>query len=184
MNEDVEQARYYDDGQLPLFETKIRDACNDIGLNWYAALKLYEDGLLSFNPAELECINQGQETEVIFLGNLVVSGCDEMMLKQMLKNLKRPYQYRIDLIYYNWKSKKWCIFPHLDNDFRKNLVKEWLEDLDKGQFLFDWINEIEMKHIFEDWIDDLLNDGDTDQLIEIEKSCSQAIERLRVSDQS
>ena len=184
MNKDIEQARYHDDGQLPLFATNIRDACDNIGLNWYAALKLHENGLLSFNPADLECINQGQETELVFLGNLVVSGCDEMMLKQLLKSLKKPYQYRIDLIYYNWKSKKWCIFPHVDNDFRKNLVKEWLEDLDKGQFLYDWINEIEMKHIFEGWIDDLLNDGDIEQLNEIKNACIHAIGRLRVSEQS
>ncbi len=182
MNKDVEQARYHDGGQLPLFKTKPREVCNDIGLNWLAALKLYKDGLLSFNPAELESLDQAQESEVVFLGSLVVSGCDEMMLKQMLKTLKKPYQYRIDRIYYDWKSQKWCSFPHLDKEFRENLVREWLEDLNKGRFLFDWIDELEMKDIFEDWIDELLNDGDIEQLVEIENSCFRAIKRLRKED--
>lgn len=182
MNKDVEQARYPDGGQLPLFKTKPREVCNDIGLNWLAALKLYKDGLLSFNPAELESLDPPQETEMVFLGFLVVSGCDEMMLKQMLKTLEKPYQYRIDQIYYDWKSQKWCLFPHIDKEFRENIVREWLEDLDKGQFLLDWIHELEMKEIFENWIDDLLNDGDIEQLIEIEKCCRQAIKRLREED--
>ena len=51
--------------------------------------------------------------------------------------------------------------------------------MDKGQFLLDWIDGLEMEHVFEDWIDDLLNSGDIEQLIEIEKSSSNAISQLR-----
>jgi hypothetical protein len=179
MNEDVERARLSENGQLRLFPAKPRDICNLIQLNWIAALKLYNDGLLSFNPADEKKLNEAQETELIFLGSLIVAGCDEMMLEQMLKTLQKPYQYRVDQIYYDWKSQRWRIFPHLKEKDRELIVREWLEDLDKGQFLFDWINDVEMEHIFEGWIDDLLNSGDIDQLVNIEKACQEAIFRLR-----
>jgi len=178
MNNDIERARFHD-AQLSLFPEKPRDLCQDIQLNWLAALKLYQDGFLSFNPADEKNLNEAQKTELIFLGTLVAAGCDVSMLEQMIKNLQKPYQYIIDQLYYDWKTQEWWLFPHNREDIREQIAKKWLEDLDKGQFLFDWIDELEMKHVFEHWIDDLLNNGDIEQLLEIEESCSNAISRLR-----
>ncbi len=69
--------------------------------------------------------------------------------------------------------------PHLQKNIREKIAEEWLEGLDKGQFLYDWINEIEPKDVFKNWIDDLLNEGDMEQLVEIEKACTWAISRLQ-----
>lgn len=179
MNEDVERARLSEHGQLRLFPVKPRDVCNEIKLNWIAALKLYKDGLLSFNPADEERLNEAQEAELILLGTLVVAGCDERMLEQTLKTLQKPYQYKVNQIYYDWNSQEWRLFPHLKENIREQIAKEWLEDLNNDQFLIDCINELGMEHIFEDWIEDLLNNGDIDQLVEIEKSCYKVISRLR-----
>lgn len=178
MNENVEQVRLSDRGQLKLFPVKPRDVCNEIKLNWIAALKLYKDGLLSFNPADEEKLNEAQEAELILLGRLVVAGCDERMLEQILKTLQKPYQYKVNQIYYDWQSQEWHLFPHLKENRKEQIAKEWLEDLNSDQ-LIDSINELGVEHIFEDWIDDLLNNGDIDQLAEIEKSCHKVISRLR-----
>jgi len=45
MDNDIEKARFYKNGQLPLFPVKPIEVCHSIGLNWLAAEKLYEDGL-------------------------------------------------------------------------------------------------------------------------------------------
>lgn len=179
MDDNAEISRIAKSGQLSLFPIEPREVCNRIGLNWLAAEKLYENGLLSFKPSEIERLNIAQEAELIFLGNLVVAGCDFKMLEQLLKTLKKPYQYKADEVYYDWSSQKWQRMPHLQNSVKEKIARDWLEDLDKGQFLYDWIDEIEPKHVFENWIDDLLNSGDIDQLIEIKKSCNEAISRLQ-----
>jgi len=94
IDNDIEKARFYETGQLPLFPVKPVEVCNSIGLNWLAAEKLYEDGLLSFNPSEVEGLDYTQESELVFLGRLVVAGCDKVMLERLLKRLKKPYQYK------------------------------------------------------------------------------------------
>ena len=179
MDDNAESSRIYNSGQLSLFPIRPREVCNRTGLNWLAAEKLYENGLLSFKPSEIERLEIEQEAELVFLGNLVVVGCDFKMLEQLLKTLKKPYQYKADEVYYDWSSQKWHRMPHLQKSIKEKIARDWLEDLDKGQFLYDWINEIEPKHVFEDWIDELLNDGDMEQLVEIEKACKWAISRLK-----
>ena len=179
IDNDIEKTRFNETGQLPLFPVKPIEVCNSIGLNWLAAEKLYEDGLLSFNPSEVEGLDYAQESELVFLGRLVVAGCDKVMLKRLLKSLKKPYQYKSDEVYYDWSLQKWRRMPHLQKNIREKIAEEWLEGLDKGQFLYDWINEIEPKDVFKNWIDDLLNEGDMDQLVEIEKECTWAISRFQ-----
>ena len=179
MDNDIEKTRFCENGQLPLFPVKPLEVCNSIGLNWLAAEKLYEDSLLSFNPSEVERLDYAQESELVFLGRLVVAGCDKVMLERLLKSLKKPYQYKSDEVYYDWSLQKWRRMPHLQKNIREKIAEEWLEGLDKGQFLYDWINEIEPKDVFKNWIDDLLNEGDMEQLVEIEKACTWAISRLQ-----
>ena len=89
MKNDIERARFHD-AQQSLFPEKPRDLCQDIQLNWLAALKLYQDGFLNFNPNDEKKLNEAQKTELIFLGTLVVAICDVSMLEQMLKNFQKP----------------------------------------------------------------------------------------------
>ena len=187
MDDNVENFRFFDSGQLSLFPIKPRYVCNRIGLNWLAAEKLYENGLLSFKPSEIEQLDFAQEAELVFLGNLVVAGCDFEMLEQLLKTLKKPYQYRDAEVYYDWSSQKWRGIPHLQESTKEEIARDWIESVDKDEILCDWIDEIELKDdkieikdaIIKGWIDDFLNDGDMEQLIEIEKECKWAISSLR-----
>jgi hypothetical protein len=88
-----------------------RALCSHIHLNWLTAVHLYEIGLLSFDPASVVELDPVQEAELRFLGGLVVGGCEESMLKQLLSGLVRPYAYRLDRLYYDWASRSWQLSP-------------------------------------------------------------------------
>src|SRR5437660_11467286 len=75
------------------FPTSARNICQEIGLNWWAAVKLYEDGWLSFSPETPRTLDEAQEAEMRFVGSLVVAGCDRNMLTLLLTGLARPYAY-------------------------------------------------------------------------------------------
>src|SRR3954468_4183420 len=70
--------------QQLLFPTTARSVCDEIGLNWWAALKLHEDAWLSFIPDSAARLDESQETELRFVGSLVVAGCDRAMLSTLL----------------------------------------------------------------------------------------------------
>ena len=50
--------------------------CEAMGLNWDVALTLRQGGCLSFAPENPPRLNKAQETELRFLGSLVIGGCD------------------------------------------------------------------------------------------------------------
>ena len=123
----IENARV---NQLNLFPIISREVCERIGLNWLSAIELYNMGFLSFDPTGKETLDTFEETELLFLGSLVVGGCDKDMLKFILKKLKKPYQYQIDKIYYCWSSKEWLLLPK-ENEFDNySIVEEWIEELE------------------------------------------------------
>src|SRR6266403_1057733 len=97
--------------QQLLFPTHPRAVCDSLGLNWWAALKLHEEGWLSFNPAETERLDEAQEAELRFVGSLVLAGCDGGMLRILLGGLSKPYAYRSNRLYYDWAARSWRLFP-------------------------------------------------------------------------
>ena len=70
--------------QQLLFPANPRAVCEQMGLNWWAALKLHEDGWLSFPPANTPRLDEAQEAELRFVGSLVIAGCDRGMLAILL----------------------------------------------------------------------------------------------------
>jgi len=62
----------------------------------------------------------GEEEELRFLGFLVAAECDERMLKELLKDLEKPYSYNIKLMYY---AK-----PIPSDVASRELVLEWVEE--------------------------------------------------------
>src|SRR5213082_166279 len=54
--------------QQLLFPATSRSVCDEIGLNWWAASKLFEDGWLSFPPDNSERLDEAQEMELRFVG--------------------------------------------------------------------------------------------------------------------
>lgn len=155
MSSDIEKARA-SNKQLRLFPSTPRDICQRIGLNWMTAVSLHQRGILSFAPATVESLSDGQEAELTFLGSLVASGCDEGMLEHMLRGLQRPYQYLPDRVYYHWPSQEWRLMPQ-DED-------------------------VDMEQVFQDWIHELVEAGDNEQLSEIETTVREAIERVKMDE--
>jgi len=138
MDSEIEKARVPSDFErehptlFPLSEYTGRrrtseSICRDIGLNRLTALKLHENGWLSFDPRSDPELTRSQEAEITFLGALVTAGCDESLLKHLLSGLRKPYSYSINRMYYDWVSRAWRLLEDagdLDASF-----EEWLMEL-------------------------------------------------------
>ena len=115
-------------GQQLLFPANPRALCEQMGLNWWTALKLHEGGWLSFNPAATERLDEVQEAELRFVGSLIIAGCDHSMLPLLLGGLQKPYAYDGSRLYYDWASRRWRLLPdpqaHPEDTFA-----EWLAAL-------------------------------------------------------
>ena len=153
MKEDISAARV-DSVQGTLFPPSCRDVCNRIGLNWWAAIRLYELEWLSFDPGKYVTLEEDLEAELVFVGSLVAGGCDDAMLKQMLIGLEKPYRYRSDRIYYEWPDKAWCLLP---------VVKDPASPDD----------------VFSEWIDQLVENGELDTILKIKEAVVVAEEACR-----
>jgi hypothetical protein len=114
--------------QQVLFTASPRVVCDEMGLNWWAALKLYEDGWLSFSPEQTSRLDESQEAELRFVGALALAGCDRRMLASMLSSLPKPYAYHGSRLYFDWARRHWRVLPdpkaHPEASFA-----EWLETL-------------------------------------------------------
>jgi hypothetical protein len=129
----LETARIARPQQL-LFPYTPRGVCEELGLNWWAAMKLYDDGWLSFSPEGTARLDEGQEAELRFVGSLVMAGCDRLMLTSLLESLPKPYAYDVHKLYYDWAGKTWRLLP----DPKENpeaAFADWLEALvETGDF--------------------------------------------------
>lgn len=128
-----------------------RDLCARINLNWMAAVRLFDNGWLSFDPALVLKLNPAQEAELRFLGGLVVGGCEESLLRHLLTGLVKPYAYRLDRLYYDWESQCWQLTP----------------------------NAPELESQFETWIDHLFDIGQIHTLERLRATVDRSIADLR-----
>ena len=114
--------------QQLLFPANPRAICEQMGLNWWAAVKLHEDGWLSFSPATTPRLDEAQEAELRFVGSLVIAGCDHAMLPILLGGLQKPYAYDLSRLYYDWAARCWRPLPdpraHPEASFA-----EWLGEM-------------------------------------------------------
>ncbi len=118
--------------QQLLFPATSRSVCDEIGLNWWAAMKLYEAGWLGFAPDATGQLNDAQESELRFVGSLVVAGCDHSMLATLLRGLPRPYAFQANRLYYHWAARQWRALPDPIANPEASFT-EWLESLiEKG----------------------------------------------------
>lgn len=115
------------DQQL-LFPANPRSVCDQLGLNWWAALKLHEDGWLSFSPALTPRLDETQEAELRFVGSLVVAGCDRGMLTVLLSLLSKPYAYDAARLYFDWAARRWRLLPDPYAQ-PEAIFTDWLERL-------------------------------------------------------
>jgi hypothetical protein len=114
--------------QQLLFPCGPRDVCEELGLNWWAALKLHEDDWLSFSPETMASLDEAQEAELRFVGSLVVAGCDRNMLCVLLAGLPKPYAYDLQRLYFDWNSRQWRVLPD-PRAHPEAAFTDWLEVL-------------------------------------------------------
>jgi hypothetical protein len=150
--DDPQMARATSAQQL-LFAATPRAVCAEMGLNWWAVLKLHEDGWLSFSPEHTHALDEAQEAELRFIGSLVLAGCDRGMLAALLGGLAKPYSYNASRLYYDWSARRWRLLP----DSRPN-----------------------PEAIFTDWLHMLVENGDISSLAGIAELAQDALSRLRV----
>jgi hypothetical protein len=139
--------------QQLLFASSPRAVCGDLGLNWWAALKLHEEGWLSFSPEKLARLDEAQEAELRFVGALVIAGCDRAMLTTLLSSLPKPYAYQPDRIYYDWLARRWRVLAE---------------------------PQPQAEGVFTDWLETLVQKGDLGSLTGILELTNDAMARLRV----
>jgi hypothetical protein len=115
-------------GQQLLFPANPRAVCEQLGLNWWTALKLYEDGWLSFSPHTTRRLDEAQEAELRFVGSLVIAGCDHGMLPLLLGGLQKPYAYDYNRLFYDWPNRRWRLLPD-PHAHPEATFTEWLDTL-------------------------------------------------------
>ena len=95
-------------------------------------------------------MDESQEAELLFIGSLVVGGCDESLVEHLLSGLQKPYCYRIERVYYDWCVQAWRLIPEKPDP----------------------------EEMFEQWLDDLVHDENMEELESVQEKIEDAILRL------
>jgi hypothetical protein len=91
-------------------ETKWEDI-ETFGINFHQAQLLSNENLLSWSPSILKEVTALQLAELKFLYGLrFKSGIPENLLSAMLSQLKKPYFYSHDCIYWDFSVARWKYF--------------------------------------------------------------------------
>jgi hypothetical protein len=152
LHDDNPQIARVSAAQQLLFPASPRAVCEELGLNWWAVLKLHEDGWLSFPPDHTRKLDEAQEAELRFVGALVTAGCDRNMLLLLLGGLPKPYAYDLKRLYFDWLVRRWRLLP----DPRAH-----------------------PEAAFTDWLELLVQTGDVGSLTGIGELAHDAISRVR-----
>lgn len=112
--------------QQLLFPSSPHSVCDYIGLGWQAALRLQEEGWLSFSLETTSELDEAQEAELRFVGALLLAGCDRRMLGVLLTGLPRPFAYDLKKLYFDWAARHWRLLPDPSSN-PETTFTEWLE---------------------------------------------------------
>ena len=83
----------------------------EAGINFHQAMLLHQKGLLTWMPDFNLGVSTLQFAELHFLFSLLFkSGIPEDLLKTMLSQLKKPYYYSFDCIYWDFANARWRYF--------------------------------------------------------------------------
>jgi hypothetical protein len=83
----------------------------EAGIDFHQAMLLYHKGLLPWMPDFSVVVTALQFAELHFLFSLLFkSALPEDLLKTMLSQLKKPYYYSFDCIYWDFASARWRYF--------------------------------------------------------------------------
>ena len=96
--------------KIPGFDLSWEEI-EETGINFHQAMLLYQKGLLTWIPDFNLGVSTLQFAELKFLFSLLFkSGIPEDLLKTMLSQLKQPYYYSFDCIFWDFSSARWRYF--------------------------------------------------------------------------
>jgi hypothetical protein len=82
-----------------------------LGIDFHQALLLYNKDMLSWKPAMRKKVSALQLAELQFLFGLIFkSGMPDVLVLTMLAQLKKPYYYSHDCIYWDFSAARWKYF--------------------------------------------------------------------------
>lgn len=126
--------------KLPGFDIAWEEI-EEAGINFHQAMLLHQKGLLTWMPDFNLGVSTLQFAELRFLFSLLFkSGIPEDLLKTMLSQLKQPYYYSFDCIYWDFASARWRYFiqqnqiqqlPNKDARFEDYPEKNKMRDFDE-----------------------------------------------------
>jgi hypothetical protein len=97
--------------KLPGFDIAWEEV-EESGINFHQAMLLHQKGLLTWIPDYNLDVSTLQFAELHFLFSLLFrSGLPEDLMKTMLSQLKKPYYYSFDCIYWDFASARWKYIP-------------------------------------------------------------------------
>src|SRR5579872_5706302 len=143
LQDDNPQMARVEAAQQLLFPSSPGSLCDEIGLHWQAALRLQEEGWLSFPLENTAQLDEAQEAELRFVAALVLAGCDRDMLGVLLAGLPRPYAYDLHRLYFDWKGRQWRMLP----DPRSNpesTFTDWVDMLVQTQDVASLVGIVEL----------------------------------------
>jgi hypothetical protein len=141
---EIDRAYVHPPYQKRLFDISPREVCREIGLNRLVALRLRDSNWLSFDPEVKPELEEPEEAELRFLGALVTCGFDETQLSIILKDLEKPYRYRIERLYCDFLTKRWRLIPDPSDIMVIEGVIDTLrkeEEVEPLQSLYDYIEQ-------------------------------------------
>ena len=125
---------------LPGFDINWEEIENS-GISFHQTMLLYQKGLLTWLPELNTNIKALQLAELKFLHSLIFkSGIPEDLTKTMLSQLKKPFYYSFDCIYWDFSAARWKYFtqqnkiqqlPNMDARFDDFLEKNKMLDFDQ-----------------------------------------------------
>lgn len=178
--------RIIDSGQLSLFPTAPRDLCKELDLPWWAAIELYKEELISFDPEDIDELNEPQLAELSFVGSLVAANCSPETLQDLLSGLTKPYCYSHRKIYYYWPSKTWKRIPELPEDseeYQPSLTWKLIPKFPEHHDVWDMFSELarqpdEYAAAFQ-WLDNLSEAEDVETLQDMRNHIEQLLRDLQ-----
>jgi len=125
---------------IPGFELTWEEIEN-LGISFHQAMLLSQKGLLSWTPDINLNVLALQNAELKFLFSLMFkSGIPDDLAKTMLSQLKKPYYYSYDCIYWDFAAARWRYFPQQNQ----------IQQLPNREARFDDIPEKEMIQEFDE----------------------------------
>jgi len=116
--------------QPDLFPESWEQILRERNISQSQARVLFEEGLLSFNPALKVQLFAFEIKELTFLKVIYFdSGFSNSVVHTLLHGLKRPYCYSFQEIYWDFGASEWKFMESHPDRFREKIIQEEFPEL-------------------------------------------------------